>query len=164
MIWEVPESFEIGYAYVGAYFKMNGNLDVPACYVTEDGYNLGHWYREIRDKYRGNRLSNDEYSRLQAIGFESESIIVRDRMKYYELTKAYFTEHGNLNINANCETEEGTKLGVWISGQRYAYCKKLSKQEQIEFMKKSVCRGIEIKAAVKRAMFMPRNITGGMGH
>ncbi len=136
MVWELPESFEVGYAYAKAYFEHYGNLDIPVCYVTKDGYSLGHWYRGIRDKYRGNRLSSDEYSRLQAIGFESESVIVRNWMKYYELAKAYFTEHGDLNINANYETSDGTKLGVWISGQRYGYGKGRLKREQIDLLEK----------------------------
>lgn len=134
MVWELPESFEVGYAYAEEYYKRNGNLDIPAEYVADDGYKLGHWYRHVRAANRDKRLTDGERERLRAIGFEEQSVLVRVWMEYYEKAKAYYESHGDLNINANYETEDGTKLGVWISGQRYAYSKKRLKQEQIDLL------------------------------
>ncbi len=134
MVWELLESFEIGYAYAEEYYKRNGNLDIPAEYVADDGYKLGHWYRHVRAANRDKRLTDGERERLHAIGFEEQSVLVRVWMGYYEKAKAYYESHGDLNINANYETEDGTKLGVWISGQRYAYSKKRLKLELIDLL------------------------------
>ena len=41
--------------------------------------------------------------------------------EYYALAKEYYEKHGNLDINATYETEDGKKLGLWIACQRRAY-------------------------------------------
>lgn len=134
MAWELPDSFETGYAYAEKYFAQYGNLDIPACYVTGDGYALGHWYRGVRAKSRENRLSDEEYDRLERIGFEAESVLVRVWMRYFEKAKEYYNVYGNLNVNSDYETADGVKLGIWISGQRYAYGKKRLKKEQTSLL------------------------------
>ena len=38
----------------------------------------------------------------------------------YQVAKTYYQAHGHLNLPVNYVTEEGVKLGMWLSSQRQA--------------------------------------------
>ena len=42
-------------------------------------------------------------------------------MRNYVLAKEYYLKNGHLRMTTNYITEEGTKLGMWLSTQRQAY-------------------------------------------
>lgn len=60
------------------------------------------------------------------------SYIVNDKFKIIdELAKEYYQKYGNLNVNIKYATEDGVKLGIWISSQRYAYNKNKLSEDRI---------------------------------
>jgi len=65
------DSWEIRYALAEDYFREHGNLDIPSSY-TVDGIWLAKWLNEQRQIYIGNRkgkrLSDQQFTRLNAIG------------------------------------------------------------------------------------------------
>ena len=134
MIWEFEDSWEKKYELAKKYYEDRGDLDIPANYVTEDGVKLGAWYRGVRERYADGALGEDRKKRLEDIGIEWESILSRNRSRYYELAKKYYEENGDLNVNPNYVTEDGTRLGAWISAQRYAYKKQRLTKEQIKLL------------------------------
>ncbi len=121
MVWDLDECWENMYLLAREYYRQNGNLDIPATYVTESGEKLGRWYRRCVNESRKGVLTAERKARLLQIGFEEESVKVRTWMKYYAEAEKYAKLHGDLNIHADYETESGLKLGTWISGQRYSY-------------------------------------------
>ena len=121
MVWDLDEEWERMFRLAERYYYSNGNLDIPITYVTEDGEKLGRWYRgRVRDFRRGD-LSEERKARLFSIGFNQEPVYARTWMRYYAEAEKYRNEHGDLHVNANYVAENGLKLGIWISGQRYSY-------------------------------------------
>ena len=130
MIWEFEDTWEQKFELAKKYYEENGNLDIPAAYVTEDGMALGAWLRGVKNQYKSGILSAERIEKLESIGVEWESVLARNWANYYELAKKYYDEHGNLNVNAHYEIN-GVKLGTWISSQRESYKKDRLSGEQI---------------------------------
>ena len=119
MVWEFEDAWEQKFEAAKAYLKEHGDLDIPAAYETKDGVRLGAWYRGVRNQYRSGTLKEERRRRLEEIGIQWESVLTRNWQQYYELAKQYYRDHGNLNIPVHYETEDGVRLGTWISQQRY---------------------------------------------
>ena len=130
MIWEFEDTWEQKFELAKKFYEINGNLDIPAAYVTDDGTALGAWLRGVKNQYRGGKLSAERIEKLESIGIEWESVLVRNWANYYELAKQYYKEHGDLNVNAHYEIN-GVKLGTWISSQRESFKKGRLSDEQI---------------------------------
>ncbi len=120
MAWEgaYSKAWERGFAYAKKYFDRYGNLNVAGSYKTEDGFKLGDWLSNQREKFRVDKLESDRKVRLDAIGMvweKEDSWEVR-----FQLAKAYFEEYGNLRIPAGYKVN-GIWLNKWVSEQRLIY-------------------------------------------
>lgn len=120
MIWENCQElrWEKSYALARAYYEANGNLNVPADFITGDGFQLGRWLanqRQLRSGLnRRSRLSPERVARLDALGMVwnyADYAFERD----YLAATAYYLEHGNLRVPANYVCENGFRLGAWIN-------------------------------------------------
>ncbi len=103
-------------AYLAAceYKKKNGDLKIPVAYVSKDGIKLGVWIRRQIDI--GENHSTKKKEKLLALGvnFEkTDSWEVR-----YALAKAYYEEHGNLDIPSKHKAN-GIWLSKWVNEQRF---------------------------------------------
>lgn len=123
MEWEnrLEIAWERGFAYAKAYYESYGNLLVPAKYKTEDGYRLGAWIsnmrqRELDGEYKG-VLTQDRIDRLNAIGMKWDALSVKWEENYLEATRYYLRE-GNLQVPSGYKTESGFALGAWIRNLR----------------------------------------------
>ena len=134
MIWNLDEVWERYFDAAQKYYAKFGDLDIPIKYVTDDGLNLGQWYRTVRKAYQDKTLSQDRIERLEAIGMQWKSVIIRKWLKKYELAREYFKKHGDLNIKLGYICEDGTKLGSWISTQREHYFKGILTEEQVTLL------------------------------
>lgn len=66
-----------GYSYAEQYFEENGHLFVPKKYVTHDGFKLGKWIWEQRDRYLGlssHGISDKRIEMLEDIGMFWEDL------------------------------------------------------------------------------------------
>lgn len=123
--WNYNDSgWEYMFGQAKEYFEKNGHLLVPKYVHTPNGKCLQVWISLQRCKYlkrhysRGN-LSKDQISRLESIGIVWNPY--DDRwMQMYLLAKKYFLEHSHLEIPAVYRTENGVKLGMWLTTQRTA--------------------------------------------
>jgi hypothetical protein len=134
MVWEPEDTWMARYQEACQFYEKNGHLDIPATYVTEDGNYLGAWYRTVRGQYKDGTLSDERIALLEKIGIQWTSVKLRNWMNYYELARDYYQQHGDLNVTADYTTPDGTRLGTWISGQRYSYQKGRLSAEQIELL------------------------------
>ena len=121
MIWSFEDGWLNKYKLAAEYYEANGNLDIPAAYVTKDGVALGAWYRSMLERSKTGNLSDEQVELLGKIGFTTESVIDRNWDNMFRLAQQYYELNGDLNINAKYVSENGEKLGAWISGQRYSY-------------------------------------------
>lgn len=110
-------SWDMMYAFAKQYYTEHGNLEVPKRYKTEGGYSLGHWIFTQRKVYRGEAfgtLGKDRIQKLEAIGMVWDSIRDLAWQRYYEAAKAYYEEHGDLDVPCDYKKTNGIDLAAWI--------------------------------------------------
>ncbi len=126
MIWDSlsERNWERGICALETYRLRYGDADVKANYVTEDGFLLGRWIGNLRQKAKKenpkNFLTKKQSRQLEAAGMIWNKNVYQWEQNY-QAAKDYFMLHGNLEVPAKYCTKEGKKLGVWIQNQRQAY-------------------------------------------
>lgn len=113
-------TWDMYYASAKQYYKENGNLEVPARYITEEGYALGSWLNNQKAIRKGTivgKLTEDQIQKLDSIG------MIWDSLDYFweqnfKLAKEYYLTYGNLDIPTNYKSTGGKHLGNWILRQR----------------------------------------------
>ena len=109
--WE--EMFE----YAKAYYEEHGNLEIPYKYETDNGIKLGQW---ISGQRQNLNPESERGQKLLSIGMRfDKKVIIRPWEEMYEYAKAYYKEYGDLEVSYNYETDDGIKLGQWITNQRH---------------------------------------------
>ncbi|MCD7885010.1 MAG: Helicase associated domain protein [Lachnospiraceae bacterium] len=114
-------SWDLMFDLAKAYYEKYGNLDVRSTYVTEDGYPLGQWIftqKGIRKGTGHGCLTEEQIRKLDSIGMVWESFQDQLWEKNYSAAKAYYEEHGNLDVKWDYVTEDGIRLGEWLSSIR----------------------------------------------
>ena len=113
-------TWDMYYASAKQYYKENGNLEVPARYITEEGYALGSWLNNQKAIRKGTivgKLTEDQIQKLDSIG------MIWDSLDYFweqnfSLAKEYYLAHGNLDVPTNFKSKDGKHLGNWVLRQR----------------------------------------------
>lgn len=114
-------SWEQMYRQAEAYYREHGDLKVPKRYLTAEGLPLGSWLATQRKVKRGlcsGRLTQEQIDRLDKIGMIWENRQELSWERGFAEAKAYYEVHGNLDVPARYETEEGFRLGEWLMNQR----------------------------------------------
>lgn len=119
MIWssKLERSWERGLAEAKDYYNKHGDLNVPTMYVAPSGFKLGGWIADRREKGR-EKHDPERRRQLDALGMvwqKPDPWEVR-----YALAKAYFIEHGDLNMPAQYKSN-GMWLAKWLNEQRQIY-------------------------------------------
>lgn len=109
------------YDVAAAYYHEHGNLNVPSEYVTPDGVLLGKWVARQRYAYlnpdrSSARVTPERKALLDKLGMVWEKY--DPWQERYDLSLAYKTEHGDLEIPSVYKTADGVWLGSWVSRQR----------------------------------------------
>lgn len=125
MVWKPRQetAWETGLRHAKEYREEYGNLDVKARYVSPDGYRLGSWIANARQKYQKilesgkDPLANSALQSLEDLGIQWEkgSAAFEAGLKAAE---AYQKNHGTLEVPLNYVTKDGFKLGRWLDSQR----------------------------------------------
>ncbi|MBR1677711.1 MAG: Helicase associated domain protein, partial [Clostridia bacterium] len=118
MIWDTKSdrTWEKGYAKLLDYYKQYGDINVSATYKTADGFRLGDWLSNRREKGKG--LSEDKKTKLNALGMvwvKEDSWEVR-----YALAKEYYEKNGNLKVAIDYKPQ-GICLNKWVNEQKQIY-------------------------------------------
>lgn len=130
MIWDkLTYKWERGYEAAWQYYAVHGDLEVPAGYVTEDGFRLGSWITAQRQNRKGGNkgalpLTEEQVARLDRIGMDWDGKHVTSWERYYAAAKGYWEKNGSLDVPYDYVTESGLKLGKWIGQQRAVLGKK----------------------------------------
>lgn len=127
-------TWDMYYASAKQYYKENGNLEVPARYITEEGYALGSWLNNQKAIRKGTivgKLTENQIQKLDDIG------MIWDSLDYFweqnfKLAKEYYLTYGNLDIPTNYKSKDGKHLGNWILRQRQLYKSNSLTDEQIK--------------------------------
>lgn len=116
-------NWDLMYEKAKSYYEANGDLMIPAKYITEDGCALGNWLSAQRKAYAGKtdkQLTQVQISKLEAIGIVWTNHLDYIWDTYFSAAKDYFTAHGDLKVPNDYVTDSGIKLGIWIQRMRSA--------------------------------------------
>ena len=126
MDWQdsFTQRWEYGYAKAKEYYAQHGDIDVPATYVTEDGFPLGKWLKghvQINDKTGrlSIKVTDERKAKLDALGFKWDA--EDSWAKRIAACKEYKATHGDLNVPQQYVTADGIWLGKWLYECRRAY-------------------------------------------
>ena len=102
-----------GYQEAKRYFDAHSDLNVPADYVSPNGYNLGNWVKRQRYTCQNPEkscavLTEERIAKLDAIGMRWEKADSRPRR--LELAQESKRKSENLNVSANHKTGEDIGL------------------------------------------------------
>ncbi len=125
------QDFEVGYYHAEWFYQENQHLFVPSTFVCEDGFRLGVWIYNQRYKFEKNQLLPEKIERLNQIEM-IWNVSAYFWNPNYQDCKAYFEEHGNLDIPADFKGKSGIFLADWIQECREEYQKGNLSPEQIE--------------------------------
>ena len=117
-------TWDMYYECAQKYFNDNGNLEIPARYITEEGYALGSWIanqKAIRKGTINGKLTENQINKLDSIHMIWEDYNDLNWSKHYYAAKQYYKEHGNLEVPSRYVNADGVSLGRWISSVRRWY-------------------------------------------
>ncbi|MBR1383580.1 MAG: helicase associated domain-containing protein, partial [Ruminococcus sp.] len=104
-----------GFKALCNHYRQYKSFKVPADYISPTGVRLQSWISTQRAKYRKGKLSDVQIKKLESIGFEFEVFSFwEDR---FQLAKAYYDEHGDLDMLAKYEVD-GFQLRYWLNKQK----------------------------------------------
>lgn len=121
------------YGLAKDYFNQNGNLLIKDTYIAADGTKLGRWIATQRYNYKENILTKEKIVMLEKIGMiwdVNNYLWVRS----YDLAKNYYNDNGNLLIPYKYVTDDGVRLGTWVSKQRKDYKEHRLAKERIDLL------------------------------
>ena len=122
MVWDKRNyAWEERFSEAQSYYLEHKNLNVPSGFVTENGFHLGVWISNIRKSYFRNELSAEKIQRFESIGMVWLNRFDIRWLDFYEDAKAFYEEHGHLEIQSGYTTDEKSRLGRWIISQRNAH-------------------------------------------
>ena len=114
-------TWDIMFDVAKGYREEFGDLEVPARYVTKEGYSLGQWVdtqRKIRKGTVKGTLTPAQIAKLDTIGMRWESAADLSWERYYAAAKQYREEHGDLRVPWRYVTRDGIRLADWIANMR----------------------------------------------
>ncbi|MCI8403208.1 MAG: DEAD/DEAH box helicase family protein [Lachnospiraceae bacterium] len=124
MIWDkLVFKWERGYAAAEEYVRDHGDLEVPAGYVTKDGFHLGTWIVTQRQNFRGGNkgalpLTEEQVARLEKLGMNWAGKQDGQWERCFQAAREYQERHASLEIPYDYRTEDGIWLGKWLYNQK----------------------------------------------
>jgi hypothetical protein len=113
-VWDpIDQQWEEGFSSLKGFIEREGHCLVSATH-TERGFKLGGWVRSQR--FRRKRLDDARIKRLNEIGFVWDPIDQRWEEGFLCL-KAFLEREGHCLVPQK-HTEDGFRLGTWVSVQR----------------------------------------------
>lgn len=123
MVWDVSEhNWQSMCRALEEYVRQQGTARVPQSFVTSDGKKLGIWLNMVRMQLKRGALSPQRQSQLEELGviWNPEALRRSSWETYFRLLEAYVKATGSFPA-ADHVTQEGLKLGTWLSNQRQKY-------------------------------------------
>lgn len=126
------EQWEEGFQQLQAFVKQHGNARVRQTYVTTEGYNLGKWTTQQRQKKSKNSLNNEQIDRLEALPNWTWDPLAEQWEEGFEKLQAYLKRASNSKVKAKDPSSSDSMNQRWISKQRQNKSKNILDQGQIE--------------------------------
>jgi len=124
MEWRTPDevSFDLLIEKLREYKRANGNVQVPAAYCCEDGFQLGRRLLYVKNKLSKNEhyLTSEQKARFAELGFD---LTMRGDvwLKRFDEVSCYFRQHHVTKLPTHYSSADGVDLYDWIVQQKRAY-------------------------------------------
>ena len=115
------ERWEDGFAHVQVFAKTAGNAQVPADFVTTNGYRLGRWVTKQRTNYIAGTLSSDRVTRLMTLPGWVWDPFISQWEAAFELLALFAGREKHTLVPDDYRSNDGFQLGSWVSHQRSRY-------------------------------------------
>lgn len=133
IVWEPHTArWETGLAAAAAWQQQHGHLDIPSAHIDEGGFALGAWIGKQRAARRRGELPTDRQDALQELGMLWEHHRATSFDRHLAALASYHAEHGDTLVPQSHITEDGTKLGTWVSQMRAKYARGVLPAERVE--------------------------------
>lgn len=142
----VNHSYAQGFQHLEAFIAEQGANALRGNTVCNDGYRLGNWIANCRQKFRNGKLSQEHIRRFNELGISFESKPDAWEIHFQEVCD-YVQKNGSCCIAKTFISETGIKLNSWLNEQK----KKLKQGKlSLEKIEKLQIIGIEFEAAPHR--------------
>jgi hypothetical protein len=112
--WEPINSlWEKMFVELKRYKDEHGDCNVPK--VWRENQKLATWVSTQRNRHRKGEIAPDQWARLNALGFEWDTLDAVWEQRFIELTR-YKKRFGHCNVPK--DWAENPKLGAWVDNQR----------------------------------------------
>ncbi len=115
-----------------SFFNRHLHLEVPRDEKTFEGQSLRSWMSNCRVDFKDKNLDEYKIQKLEQVPNWSWEPRKGRFPKAIALLKDYQDEHGNLEVLIDHVTEDGTRLGSWISNRRSEYLSGNLSREKID--------------------------------
>jgi len=133
--WNTLDSaWEDSFQRLEQYIKDRGDCLVPNSFETKDGYKLGDWVSNQRQ--RKGTLSEEQTRRLNEVGFEWK-LFESAWEENFQRLEQYTEEHGDCLVPISFGTQDGSRLGLWVHTQRQAHRKGSLSKERFRRLNKA---------------------------
>ena len=118
MMWtgKYERMWMAGYREAKKYFEKHGDLNVPASYITADGFKLGDWIENQREVKK--KIKPERKELLDEIGMCWEKEDPWEAK--FKLAEDYFRSNGDLRVPSKYVVE-GVWLNKWLNEQKQRY-------------------------------------------
>lgn len=124
MVWDVTDyRWQIFYQAAQRYYSKYGNLNVPTYYTDDEGVLLGRWISAQRmyRKRGAGTLMDWQVNLLDDMQMDWNGIKQNTWQKATEELELYIKEHGTSKVPIKYVTQDGFKLGIYLSKHRDRY-------------------------------------------
>lgn len=120
--WDVlEEEFDQGLAHLRAFVSEYGHARVPARFENDDGFRLGGWVSARRKNYKNGKLTEAQIEKLEASPGWAWDALEAKFLEGLDRLQVFVSEHGHSDVSSSYLSNDGFRLGVWVSNRRKAF-------------------------------------------
>jgi hypothetical protein len=112
------DQWEEGFSQLKEYSDREGHCRVTVTYTASDGYSLGKWVSHQRGSK--DKMDLDRRQRLEALPGWVWGVLSGQWEEGYSHLEQFADAEGHCRVPRDYKTDDGYRLGLWISAQRRA--------------------------------------------
>ena len=141
MIWDVPDTlWTKNIAALREYYRIHGDICVPAGYSTEDGVYLSKWLRNIKRIYRDpderHRLDDEQIKSLEEMNIDWRTDAEIRWQRGYKNLCDFREQFKTCIVPRGYIAQDGQRLHTWVQNQRTSFTNGKITREHIELLNK----------------------------